>query len=373
VNTSQETCLTARLSPSGERVRRGKEPRFAVVFIFKAPAFNAEGRGIFMLKRECKLEKKLLFLTVFICLVLLFAGGCGNGDQQVEPELPDEEMFVPEPSGEIVVTDQVGRDVYFTDIPQKIVSLSPSNTEVIYALGLEDRLVGVTEYCNYPPEAQEKEIVGGFSTPNVERIMELQPDLIIASTIHAEEVPRMEELGMTVLVIESSTLIDLYTSISLVAEVTGVTVNGEALIASIQQRIQAVEAVVGQIPTEDRALVYYEVYSDPLMSAGKQAFINEIISLAGGINIFGDLDESYPQISAEVVADRQPEVILYPDYHGTAETVIQTMVSRPGWESVPAVINGNVVSVADDSFARPGPRVVEAVEEAAKIFYPELF
>jgi iron complex transport system substrate-binding protein len=319
------------------------------------------------------LKKNLIIITVFICLALLFTGGCGNNAKQVEPELPAEEIVIAEPSGEIVVTDQVGREVYFAEVPQKIVSLSPSNTEVVFALGLEDRLVGVTEYCNYPPEALEKEIVGGFSTPNIERIMELQPDLIIASTIHAEEVPRMEELGMTVLVIESSTLPDLYTSISLVAEVTGVTVNGEALIASIQQRIQAVEAVVGQILTEDRVLVYYEVYSDPLMSAGKLAFINEIISLAGGINIFEDIDESYPQISAEVVADRQPEVILYPDYHGTAETVIQAMVSRPGWENVPAVVNGSVFAIADDSFARPGPRVVEAVEEAAKIFYPELF
>jgi iron complex transport system substrate-binding protein len=326
-----------------------------------------------MLRREIKLKKTLCILTVFIVLALLFIGGCSPNDQQVEPELPAEEIVVSEPSGEVVVTDQVGREVVFTEIPDKIISLSPSNTEVVFALGLEDRLVGVTEYCNYPPEAQEKEIVGGFSTPNIERIMELQPDLIIASTIHAEEVPRMEELGMTVLVIESSTLIDLYTSISLVAEVTGVTSNGEALIASIQQRIQAVEAIVGQISAEERVRVYYEVYSDPLMSAGKQAFINEIISLAGGINIFGDLDESYPQISAEVVADRQPEVILYPDYHGTAETVIQAMVTRPGWENVPAVTSGNVFAISDDSFARPGPRVVEAVEEAARIFYPDLF
>jgi iron complex transport system substrate-binding protein len=326
-----------------------------------------------MLRREIKLKKNLFILIVFIVLALLFTGGCSTNDQQVEPELPAEEIVVSEPSGEIVVTDQVGREVVFTEIPDKIISLSPSNTEVVFALGLEDRLVGVTEYCNYPPEAQEKEIVGGFSTPNIERIMELQPDLIIASTIHSEEVPRMEELGMTVLVIESSTLIDLYTSISLVAEVTGVTSNGEALISSIQQRIQAVEAIVGQIPAEDRVRVYYEVYSDPLMSAGKLAFINEIISLAGGINIFGDLDESYPQISAEVVADRRPEVILYPDYHGTAETVIQAMVTRPGWENVPAVISGNVFAISDDSFARPGPRVVEAVEEAARIFYPDLF
>jgi len=256
---------------------------------------------------------------------------------------------------------------------QRIVSLSPSNTEVTFALGLSDRLVGVTEYCNYPPEAQDKELIGGFATPSIEKIVELEPDLVLASTIHAEEVPRLEALGIAVLVVESSTLIDLYTSISLVAQVTGVIPAGEALIASMQERINAVEVVVSVVPIDKRIRVFYEVYSDPLMSAGKGAFINEIISLAGGVNIFGDVAENYPKISAEVVAERQPEIILFPNLHGTADFVLEAMTGRPGWERVPAVINGRVFAVSDDSFARQGPRVVEAVEEAARLFYPELF
>jgi iron complex transport system substrate-binding protein len=175
------------------------------------------------------------------------------------------------------------------------------------------------------------------------------------------------------LVIESATLIELYTSISLVAELTGVTGAGEALIATMQWRIGAVEEQVASVPEAERIRVYYEVYSDPLMSAGKQTFINEIITLAGGINIFADIDESYPQISAEVVAERQPQVILYPDYHGTADLVLESMVDRPGWSSIPAVEEGKVYAASDDAFARPGPRVVEAVEEAARLFYPHLF
>lgn len=322
--------------------------------------------------------KRLFFMVLMIAVLLLPVVGCGPAEPAVE-EQEVEEMEAAEPveadgsNGLIMVTDQMGREVVIEEVPQRIISISPSNTEVAFALGLEDRIVGVTEFCNYPPEALEKDNVGGFSTPSIERIVELEPDLILASTIHEEEVPRLEELGISVLVIESSNLLELYTSISLVAEITGVPARGEELIASMQQRIGAVEAVVAEVQEEERVQVFYEVYSDPLMSAGSGAFINEIITLAGGINIFGDVEENYPQISAEVVAEKQPDIILFPDYHGTAETVIDDMAGRPGWESVPAVQDEKVFAINDDAFARPGPRVVQAVEEAAELFYPDLF
>ncbi len=325
------------------------------------------------------MRQKLFFMGLMVGAFILFVGGCGPYESVVEEDEEALEMEAPVPvetgdsDGVIIVTDQMGREVVIEEVPQRIISLSPSNTEVAFALGLGDRIVGVTEYCNYPPEALEKNHVGGFSTPSIEKIVELGPDLILASTIHEEEVLRLEDLGISVLVIESSTLIELYTSISLAAEITGVSVNGEQLIASIQQRIGVVEAAVAAVSEEEQVHVFYEVYSDPLMSAGSRAFINEIITLAGGINIFGDIEENYPQISAEVVAEKQPDIILFPDYHGTAETVIDDMAGRPGWESVPAVQNEKVFAINDDSFARPGPRVVEAVEEAAEIFYPELF
>ena len=315
-------------------------------------------------------------LAVILVVCMLVVVGCGDAEEAAETETSDEAVEIAE-SGEIVktivVTDQMGREVTIVGVPERIISLSPSNTEIIFALGLGDRLVGVTEYCNYPPEAQGKDIIGGFSNPSIERIVELEPDLLLVSTIHEEEVPRLEELGIPVLVVESSTLFELYASISLVAEITGVTIAGEALIASMQKRIQAIEEVVAVIAPEDKVCVYYEVYSDPLMSAGQDAFINEIISLAGGVNIFGDVNESYPQISAEVVAERQPQVILYPDYHGTAEMVMEAMADRPGWESMPAVIDNRIYTISDDISSRPGPRVVEAVEAAARLFYPELF
>jgi len=316
-------------------------------------------------------KKIYLAMIVFFVFVLLL-GGC---DQAAVPagEEPATEVSQPEADGPVVVTDQMGREVTIEGTPQRLVSLSPSNTEIVFALGLAEQLVGVTEFCNYPPEAQEKVIVGGFGTPSIEKIIELAPDLILASTIHEEAVTQLEALGIPVLVIESATLVELYTSISLVAELSGVSGAGEALIASMQSRIGAVAEQVASIPEAERVRVYYELYSDPLMSAGRPTFINEIITLAGGINIFADLDEGYPQISAEVVAERQPQVILYPDYHGTAQLVRESMVNRPGWSGIPAVEEGRVYAASDDLFARPGPRVVEAVEEAAMLFYPQLF
>lgn len=305
------------------------------------------------------MKKKLLLIGVIGLACLFFVIGCDG-----EPEATDQGT---------VVTDQMGREVTVEGNPERIISLSPSNTEVSFGLGLGDRIVGVTEYCNYPPEAQEKELIGGFDSPSIEKIVELEPDLVLASTIHEEEVTRLEDMDIPVLVVESSNLEELYDSISLVAGMTGVSAEGEELLASMQDRISAVEEKVAAVDPEDRVRVFYEVYSDPLMSAGVDAFINEIITIAGGENIFGDVAESYPQISAEEVAERQPAVILFPDYHGTADFVLDEMADRPGWESVPAVENERIHAISDDTFSRPGPRVVEAVEEAAEIFYPEKF
>ncbi len=328
------------------------------------------------------MKKSLFLATLLILVVLLFAIGCEQPEEADDPEEPEEQLDpeeqveAEEPAGaddEIVVTDQMGREVAIVGVPERIISLSPSNTEVGFALGLGDRIVGVTEFCNYPPEAQEQDNVGGFSSPSIEKIIELEPDLILASTIHEEEVPRLEEMGIPVLVVESSTVDELFESMSLVAEITDVEEAGEELITSMKERIDAVQEKVGDIEPGDRILVFYEVYSDPLMTAGRGSFIDEIISLAGGENIFGDVEDNYPQISAEEVAERQPDIILFPDYHGTAGTVLEEMAGRPGWESVPAVVNENLHPVTDDTFSRPGPRIVEAIEEAAKLFYPDKF
>ncbi|MFO7952510.1 MAG: cobalamin-binding protein [Bacillota bacterium] len=329
------------------------------------------------------MKRSLLLFAAVTALFVFAAFGCEEAEEAVEPEEVDEEgeaveeepeEEAPEEAEEgMVVTDQMGREVKIETTPERIVSLSPSNTEISFALGLEDQVVGVTDFCDYPPEIEEKEAVGGFDSPSIEKIIELEPELVLASTIHEEEVGRLEDMDIAVLVVESSELAGLYESITLIAEMTGVAETGEELVASMQERIDAVKEKIGEIDDEERILVFYEVYADPLMTAGKDAFINEIITLAGGKNIFGDVEEDYPEISAEKVAELQPEVILYPDVHGSADFVLEEMAARPGWESVPAVENQRLYDVDDNTFSRPGPRVVGAVEEAAEIFYPDKF
>ena len=322
------------------------------------------------------LKKASIVLLLVLLAVSFVVFGCTNSQGAPEKGASAEENEaneMQEEAGPVTVTDQVGRVVSFTTPPQRIISLSPSITEIVFALGLAERTVGVTEYCNYPPEAQEKEIVGGFSTPNLEKILELAPDLVLASTIQVEEVPMLEEMGIPVVVIEPVTLEEIFSSIALVAEVTSTVDVGEELLQSMKDRIDFVEEKLAKVAEEDRVKIYYEVYSDPLMTGGKKALVNEIINLAGGVNIFAEIDESYPQISAEVVAERMPDMILYPDYHGTAALMEETMAVRPGWENIPAILNSQVFAISDDTFARFGPRVVEAVEEAARLFYPHLF
>lgn len=304
--------------------------------------------------------KKVLLLL--IGLGLLWLCGCAGGNRDAGSDAP----FA-------VVLDQAGREVTVPDAPQRIVSLSPGNTEIAFSLGLAERVVGVTDFCNYPSEAESIAKVGGFSDPSLELILELGADLILAGSIHEEMIPQLEGTGIPVLVLAPETLEDVYKSLLLVAEVTGNTEAGELLVAEMMERVRKVQAALAALGEDEKVAVYYEVYSDPLMSAGAGTVIHEIITLAGGQNIFADLAEQYPKVSAEIVVERQPRVILFPDYHGSADIMVEQMAERPGWESVPALRENRAHAIRDDAFSRPGPRVVDAIEQAAKLFYPELF
>ncbi len=331
---------------------------------------------MFMCRRNYLL---LQILVLAFVLALAFSAGCAVEGPAEEREAGDTEETAEEEAAEAgdgpfaSLVDHKGREVVIPEKPERIVSISPSNTEVAFALDLGERIVAVTDYCNYPAEAENKPSIGGFSTPNVEEIVDREPDLVLAGSIHEEEVSKLEELGIPALVLSPETMEEIFESLRMVALATGSTAAYESLSREMRGRLAAVQEVVKHIEKRERVRVYYEVYSDPLMSVGSTAVIHEVISLAGGVNIFGDIDESYPSISAEMVVEREPQVILFPDYHGTAEFMVEQLQERSGWESIPALANDRVYAASDDAFARPGPRVVEAVEEAARIFYPALF
>lgn len=322
-----------------------------------------------------KLTTAMLVLLMLVLLMLaLFCGGCGGS-----ASVAGENAGSGSGSGSgadgprAKVVDQAGRELALYGVPQKIVSLSPANTEFACALGLEERLVGVTDYCNYPPQVEDKPKVGGFSDPNVEQIVAMEPELVLAGDMHPDVTEKLEDMGIAALVLAPENLDDIYISLELLAEVTD---SGEAfaeLRAKTDERIKAVQDALASLDEEGRVRVYFEIYPDPLMSVGSRSIIHEIISLAGGVNIFADVNETYPTVSSEAVVNRDPQVILFPNFHGSEELLSGLLQARPGWGKISAIVDGRVHGVDNDAFSRPGPRIIDAVEEAAMFFYPALF
>lgn len=270
------------------------------------------------------------------------------------------------------VVDDLGRSVNIEEIPQRIVSLAPANTEILFALGLEERVVGVTEYCNYPPEALDKEKVGGFSTPDVERIIALQPDLILASDIHAEEViPALEEKGLTVFALEPKDLDGILEDIQTVGKITGKEEEASELVTGMEERIKAITDLTTDL--EQMPGVFYITWHDPLWTSGSETFINELIKTAGGVNIFQDVAE-HKVVDIELVIARNPEVIIAGTGHGEAKNEpFEWAKEEPRLAVTEARKNGRVFEVDGDLVSRAGPRIVDALEWFAQFIHPEIF
>ncbi len=278
-----------------------------------------------------------------------------------------------EEASALVVVDHMERRVEIDRSVEVLISLSPSNTEIVFALGLADLVAGVTSFCNYPAEAAEKQVVGGFSDPNLELILTLRPDLVLATNVHQEVVHRLEERGIPTLVVDPKSVDETYDAIVMIGRAAGVPERAEALVEDMQQKIGAVQERLAGITQEERVTVYYELWYDPIMSIGSQSFIHQLIAFAGGDNIFGDIEDAYPMVSSEVVAERNPQVILYPDDHGSAALIQDQFQGRPGWSRVAALENGRIHGLDSDQVNRSGPRLVRAIEDVAALLYPQLF
>lgn len=275
----------------------------------------------------------------------------------------------------LTLEDFFGRRVEILQKPERIISLAPSNTELLFAMGLEERIVGVTEYCNFPTEALAKPKAGSFSEPYLEQIISLQPDLVVASEllVSGETLEQLEELEYPVLVVHPDGIEEVCQALELLGAATGEKVSAGLLINDMKERLAAVQEKLEQLPDEKRVKVYYEVYADPLMVAGRVSVVHEIMETAGGINIFADVQAAYPRVSPEAIIERDPGIILYSCQHGSEDIFEPEIISRPGWGTITALREEKIFGLDADKFTRPGPRLAEAVEEMAKIFYPELW
>lgn len=265
-------------------------------------------------------------------------------------------------------TDDLGRRVSVVTAPGRIISLAPSITETLFALQLAEQVVGVTSYCDYPAEAQTRERIGDTLTPNLEKIIALKPDLVIVTTASQLEAltRQLESLSIPVYVTNPRTVRGIIDAIRRLGEVTGRVERATELAGEMEERITRIESRVGRLP---RVSVLYMLQLDPLITAGKETFLNDLLSLAGGQSISGEEKADYPQFSRETVLARSPEVMLLPSRHG--EGMIDQARLRQLFATTPAVRDNRLMTINSDWIDRPGPRIIDGLEQIAQALHPQ--
>jgi len=270
-------------------------------------------------------------------------------------------------------TDDMGRAVAIDQAPQRIVSFGPSITEILFALGLEEKVVGVSNYCDYPEAAKLKAKVGDAFNPSLERIVELEPDLVL--TVKQEQLNReLDALGIKFMVLDPEDIDGILGDIELVGEITGTEKKADELIKDMQDSISQVIALVEDAP---EVRVFFIVDATDLTlpwTAGTGSFIDALITMAGGENIAAKAQGAWVQFSLEQIVSSDPEIIIIQTMIGGIPTISkEELDEHPVWGEMTAVKQGKICFIDGDLVSRPGPRIVRGLEEMAKIIHPELF
>lgn len=279
-------------------------------------------------------------------------------------------LLLPGSAWALIIADQTGRTLTLPAPPRRIVSLVPSVTEVLFAIGAQDLLVGVTDFCDYPPEAKRKPHVGDMLSPNLETLVTLKPDLVVAtrSGNREETFDQLKRLGIPIYLVDPSTVDDVLRLVADLGELTGHRERAAAVDKDLERRIAAVRETVAGRP---RPRVLYVLWPQPLIVPGKGALVTELIELAGGASVTADQGQGYPRMSLEAAVGRAPEVIILAR-HGSRSGP----AARQQWErleSMPAIKSGRLYMADGDLMHRYGPRVVAGLEALARTIHPEVF
>ena len=279
--------------------------------------------------------------------------------------------------------------------PKRIVSLSPSNTEMLFAVGAGNKVVGVTDHCDYPEELLQKlkkhqtVSVGGYWNPSVDSIKSLKPDLIVASSHHCtvktnycktncirkceqtiKIAKKLESLGFNVLILSPHSLDDVLDQILLIGNITGNVMEAEALVLNLKKRINAV--TINLKKTSKKPKVYFEVWNNPYISVNSKTWIGDLLDLAGGTNIFADSVTEWPIISSKEIIKKNPDIMIFPvipdvpRFWGSFEDIKK----RQGWHNVNGILNNRLYEIPRDFISRPGPRLVDALELLVTMINP---
>lgn len=280
----------------------------------------------------------------------------------------------PEAAGyPLKVQDELDREVTIKAPPSRIISLSPSNTELLFALDLEDQIVGVTNYCNYPPAAEQKEKIGDFNANSIslERIASLNPDLVVTGAgFHQSVIEALDRLNITALAIEPESFQGIYDDIEILGKVCNRRTQAEQLISTMRSRVETIKKQANAAQADPPLKVFYQIWDDPISSTGNVSFIGEMMEMVRVENIFAELDAGYAPVSEEVLIQKNPDVVLVPEYHGGGQDRNKIM-NRNGWSNINAVKNNRIVFLPDDEVSRYGPRIVDGLEAIFSACYPE--
>ncbi len=254
------------------------------------------------------------------------------------------------------------------NIPQRIISLSPSQTEILCAIGAFNQLVARSQFCDFPPQVLELPVAGGFDgkTISLETLLLYEPDLVLLSKgMHDFLLEPLKSRGIKTFVSQADSVNSILNEINKIADLTGRKEQGKILSSQIKEGLLQVMQRTSEKGAEPIS-VYWDVYDSPYMSIGNQSFINELITIAGGTNIFSTINQPYPIVSEEAIIQSNPQVIIVAK---TAVNNISSIESRLGWKNISAVKNKRVYALDQDLISRPGPRIVQAAEQISDVLY----
>jgi iron complex transport system substrate-binding protein len=273
----------------------------------------------------------------------------------------------------VTLTDALGHAVTLETQPQRIVSMAPSNTEILFALGAGTQVAGVTTYCNYPPAAAKKPNVGEFSRSSLESIVSLNPDLVLAARFNPMEVLEgLRRLGIPVFALAPSRFTDILDTVDQIGRLSGHAATSDSLVRSMRVRVEAVRSAVATVPDSARPLVLWGRLKAPMYTAGPGGYLNDLINLAGGRNLAADARADWPQIGLETIVSRNPDVIIVSGGDSDIDRDLERLRGTGGWQGVQAVIQGRIYNVDPDLLQRPGPRIVQGLEQLCRVLHPGL-
>jgi len=311
------------------------------------------------MSKTWKVSGRIVAVVLTMMLLTTALAGCGSTADEDTTEVPQATAFP------VTVTDDAGREVTVDAEPERIVSLAPANTEILYGLDALDRVVGVTTYDDYPPEVATLEKVGDFVGPNLEAIAALEPDLVLVTTgVQADIISQIEALGATVIAIDPQSLDALYVSIGTVGTAIGESEKADTLVSDMKRELEGIQEAIDAAPVR----CFIEIAQDPLYTAGSGTLLNDLIEQAGGENVV--TEAGYVGYSVEQLLTDDPEVYL-----ATLGSMSDPsdLAERPGYDQLSAVQNGRVAVLEDNLVSRPGPRIIQGVRQIAEALHPEAF